>query len=67
MNQNQWLNRLQQQFNENPLGTIAIGSLATTAAAKLLSSINDARRSRVWAREIERRERMTYGRRPPRR
>lgn len=59
---NRGFDKLQQQFNENPLQTLLVGSMAMTALAKLLSSVSEARRNRTWDREVARRERMEYRR-----
>jgi hypothetical protein len=49
--------RLVQLMEEKPLETIVIISTAALAAAKLISSVTEARNSSTWKREVQRRER----------
>jgi hypothetical protein len=48
-----WKDRLKKEWNENPLQTILVGSLAATAASKLLDSMSSARSRRAYARQID--------------
>lgn len=59
---NKAFERIMQEFEQNPLQTIAVGSMAAMAVSKLVNSFSAARRDRVWAREVARRERLTYRR-----
>lgn len=45
-----------QLLQERPLETIATISAAALAAAKVISSITEARNSATWKREVKRRE-----------
>lgn len=49
--------RFLKLLEERPLETIAVISVAATAAAKLISSVTEARNSATWKREVSRRER----------
>lgn len=49
--------RLIQLMDEKPLETIVVISTAALAAAKLISSVTEARNSSTWKREVQRRER----------
>lgn len=49
--------RFLQLLDERPLETIAVLSVAATAVAKLVSSVTQARNSKTWKREVDRRER----------
>lgn len=44
--------KLKQKFNENPLQVILIGSLAVTAAAKLIDSVSAAQGRRAYAQQV---------------
>lgn len=57
-----------QLFEERPLETLAVASMTITAVAKLISSATQARNSRTWQREVDRRERkQSQGYQPRRR
>lgn len=56
---NKVLDRIKLSFEENPLGTIAIGALAVTAIAKLIDASASARNTRTWQKEVDRRVRKT--------
>ena len=49
--------KLKQSFEENPLGTIFVCTLAANAAAKVLHEVIAAKNSRTYAKEIDRRTR----------
>lgn len=48
-----------QLMEERPLETLAVASVAVTAVAKLISSVTQARNSKTWKREVDRRERRS--------
>ena len=48
--------RLIQLMQDRPLETIAAISTAALAAAKILSSVTEARNAKTWKREVRRRE-----------
>lgn len=54
----QLIDKLKREFENNPLQTIAIGALATTAVAKLIDAVANAKGRSTWKREVRRRERM---------
>lgn len=47
-------------FEEHPLETIAVASMAAAATAKLIKSISEARNASTWRREVRRREDKQY-------
>ncbi len=47
------IEKIKQKFNEDPLQVIVIGTLAATAAAKLLDAMSAAQGRRAYARQIE--------------
>lgn len=51
--------KIRQAWDENPLAVIAVASGAVIATAKLIDSTTAARNSRVWKKEVNRRERKT--------
>lgn len=51
--------KIKQAWEENPLQVIAVGAFAATAAAKLLDATTNARNSRAWQKEVDRRDRMS--------
>lgn len=51
---NAW-NRIKQAWNDNPLAVIGVGAFAATAAAKILHEVTEARNSKTWQKEVERR------------
>lgn len=53
------IDRLKAKFEEFPLETIAVCALAVTATAKLVDSLAEARNTKTWAKEVNRRDRMT--------
>jgi hypothetical protein len=48
-----WKDKLKKYWDENPLQVIMVGSLAATAAAKLLDSMSAAKGRRAYARQID--------------
>lgn len=56
------LEKLQDQFNQNPLQVIAVGSLAAHGAAKLIKAVADYKGRKTWDLEVDRRRRMGTGR-----
>jgi hypothetical protein len=48
-----WKEKLKKQWDENPLGCIAIAALAATAAAKLIDSMSAAQGRKAYARQID--------------
>lgn len=48
-----WKERLKEEWNNNPLQTILVGSLAAGAASKLLDSVSSARSRRAYAKQID--------------
>ena len=51
--------RLKTFWNEHPVESILLGAFALTATAKVIDSVNNTRNSRTWAKEVNRRDRMT--------
>jgi hypothetical protein len=49
--------RLMKAWDENPLAVITVGAIAATAAAKVLSAVNESQNSRSWKKEVNRRDR----------
>jgi len=47
------IDKLKQQWNENPLAVITVGALAATAAAKLITSISETQGRRAYAQQIK--------------
>lgn len=52
---NKALDKLKKAWEENPLSVILVGSLAATAAAKLLEASNNRTNARAWEKEVDRR------------
>jgi hypothetical protein len=48
-----WKEKLQAQWNENPIQVIAIAAFAATATAKLVDAMSAARGRRAYARQID--------------
>jgi hypothetical protein len=48
-----WKEKLKKAWNENPVAVIAVGSLAATAAAKLIDALTAAQGRRAYARQVE--------------
>lgn len=46
------LDKLKQQFNENPLAAIGVGAMAVTSAAKLLDAVSAAKGRRAYAKQV---------------
>lgn len=53
------IDKLKDLWNENPLLVIGVAAGATTAVAKLIDAVTKAGNSRVWKREVKRRETLT--------
>jgi len=49
-----WKDKIKRAWNENPLAVIAIGTLATGAAAKFIDAVSGAQSRRAYARQINR-------------
>jgi hypothetical protein len=60
---NRGFERLQDQFNENPLQVIAVGSLAAHGLAKLINAISAYKGRRTWDLEVDRRRYKDQARR----
>lgn len=45
--------KLKQQWNENPVGVIAVGAMAATAAAKVIDSLSAAQGRRAYAKQVK--------------
>ena len=48
-----WRDKLKKHWNDHPLEVIMVGSLAATAAAKLLDSMSAAQGRRAYAKQID--------------
>jgi len=57
-----FIDNLKKQAEENPILALGVGAAVATAASKLLHTASEARNSKTWAKEVDRR-RMTTGRR----
>lgn len=51
--------KLKRKWEEDPLQVLVVGALVATAGAKLIDAQANARSRKTWAREVERRERMS--------
>jgi len=49
----QGIEKLKRKFNEDPVTTIIVGTLAVTAAAKLIDAMSAAQGRRAYARQID--------------
>lgn len=47
------IEKLKQKFNDDPVTTIIVGSLAITAMAKLIDSVSAAQSRRAYARGVD--------------
>lgn len=56
------IDRLKELWNDQPLVVIGVAAGATASLAKLIDAVTKASNSRVWKREVRRRE--TLGKRP---
>jgi len=52
-----FLDNLKRQAEENPVLALGVAAGVLTALAKLIDSGADARNSRAWAKEVQRRAR----------
>jgi hypothetical protein len=48
-----WKTKLKQEWERNPIGVIAVGAIAATAAAKLIDALSAAQGRRAYARQID--------------
>lgn len=48
-----WKDRLKKEWDDNPMQVIMIGSLAATAAAKVLDTLSSARSRHAYAKQID--------------
>lgn len=48
-----WKEKIKKAWNENPLQVVIIGSLAATAAAKILDALSAAQGRRAYAKQID--------------
>ena len=55
------IDKIKKSWEENPLGVITVASSLVIASAKLLDSLNGARNSRAWKKEVERRRMKQQG------
>jgi hypothetical protein len=46
------IDKLNEQWNENPMTVIAVGALASTALAKLITAVGGYRSQNAYARQI---------------
>lgn len=51
--------RLKEQFEENPTLVIGVASAAALAVAKLIDAGVNARNSKSWSKEVNRRDRVS--------
>lgn len=56
------IDRLKELWNDQPLVVIGVAAGATASLAKFIDAVTKASNSRVWKREVRRRE--TLGKRP---
>lgn len=54
-----YLDRLKQQFNENPVLVIAVGAAAVTAVAKLVDAVSAAQGRKAYAKQINHKVKTT--------
>lgn len=52
-------NKLKTALEENPLQVIFVAGVAAGGAAKLLNAVTEAKNSKTWAKEVDRRRMMT--------
>lgn len=48
-----WKDQLKKQWNDNPLQVVAVGALAATAVAKILSAMSEAQGRRAYAKQVD--------------
>ena len=48
-----WKDKLKKQWDENPLGVIAVAAIAATAAARLIDAMSAAQGRRAYARQVD--------------
>lgn len=52
--------RIKKAWDENPLAVIAVGAVAATAAAKVLTAVTEARNAQTWKKEVDRRSKSHH-------
>jgi hypothetical protein len=52
---NDFLTNLQHQAEENPVVALGVAAALITAISKFIDSTGNARNSRAWAKEVQRR------------
>ena len=52
---NDFLRNLQRQAEENPIVALGVGAALITAISKFVDSNSNARNSKAWAQEVQRR------------
>jgi len=57
-----FIDNLKRQAEENPILALGVTAAVATAASKLVHTMSEARNSRTWAKEVDRR-RMQSSRR----
>lgn len=50
---------LKRQAEENPVAALAVSALVITAVTKLMQANTEARNSKSWAKEVDRRRMMS--------
>lgn len=50
---NKGIEKIKRKFEEDPITVIIVGSLAVTAAAKMLDAMSAAQGRRAYARQID--------------
>lgn len=46
------LDKIKQEWNDNPIQTAVVGSFVATAAAKLISAMSESRGRRAYAKQV---------------
>jgi hypothetical protein len=59
MNMDKVKHKIQQALEENPLTVVAVASGAALAVAKLITAVTEAKNSRTWKKEVDRRDRVS--------
>lgn len=50
-----FLDNLRRQAEENPILALGVGAAVVTATSKLVHTATEARNSKTWAKEVDRR------------
>ena len=50
-----FIDNLKRQAEENPILALGVTAAVATAASKLLHTMTEARNSKTWAKEVDRR------------